>query len=47
MYQHSAEDSMEDNDALKQKANISDVMAMSEMKANKYDIEVIMRCIDI
>jgi len=40
-------DEEEKDEALKGKADIKDLMAMNEMKSNKFDMEILMRCIDI
>jgi hypothetical protein len=40
-------DELEEDEAMRQKADIKDVMALNDIKSNKFDTEILMRCVDI
>ena len=36
-----------EDEAMKKKADVKDLMALNEIKSNKFDTEILMRCVDI
>ena len=43
----SVNDQDDDDPHLKAKADVKDLLALNEIKSNKFDTEVLMRCVDV